>query len=97
MVTTIDRKSWGPGPWQDEPDRLEWEYKGFPCLIVRNNDVSGAWCGYVALPPGHRYFEKPYDEIDVAVHGGLTYANHCQGDICHQPKPGEPVTGPWTK
>lgn len=30
---------------------MEWRYKGFPCLIVRN--PMGALCGYVGVPPGH--------------------------------------------
>lgn len=84
----IDKSKWGPGPWHDEPDRLEWEYKGFPCLMVRA-DSTGSWCGYVAVPATHPAFKKPYDALDVSVHGGITYAGHGQGHICHVPKPGE--------
>jgi hypothetical protein len=38
-----------------------------------------------------------YDEIDgdISVHGGLTYADRCQGDICHVPAPGEPDDVWW--
>lgn len=25
-----------PGPWDDEPDRVEFQHVGFPCLILRN-------------------------------------------------------------
>lgn len=89
------KEQWGPGPWQHEPDRIEWEYKGFPCLMIRNTEVTGSWCGYVAVPPGHPAFEKGYDNVDVDIHGGLTYANHCQGDICHKPKAGEPDNVWW--
>lgn len=87
------KSEWGPGPWQDEPDRVEWEYKGFPCLMVRNMGVTGVWCGYVAVPEGHPEFEKGGDDLDV--HGGITYSNHCSGDICHVPKPGEPDNVWW--
>ena len=92
---TIPKSEWGPGPWQEETDRLEWEYKGFPCLMVRDMHVTGAWCGYVALPPDHPQFEKDSDKVDVDVHGGLIYSDHCQGDICHEPKPGEPDNVWW--
>lgn len=83
---------WGEGPWQNEPDRLEFRLRGYPCLLQRNVWVSGAWCGYVAVPPKHPYYRKPYNKLNhVLVHGGLTYADHCQegGHICHIPKQGE--------
>ncbi len=56
----LPKKEWGPGPWQDEPDRLEWRYKGFPCLMVRNSNVTGSWCGYVGVAPGHPWHGKGY-------------------------------------
>jgi hypothetical protein len=81
----IDKATWGEGPWQSEPDRAEWRHAGLPCLALRNQ--HGAWCGYVAVPPGHSLHGKPYDDADVSVHGGLTYANRCSGHICHTPQP----------
>ncbi len=95
MEPRFPKKEWGEGPWQEESDRLEWEYKGFPCLMRRNMEITGSWCGYVAVPPGHPAFEKGYDDVEVDVHGGLTYANHCQGPICHVPAPGEPDNVWW--
>jgi hypothetical protein len=71
-------------PWKSEPNHIDFEHAGFPCIMHRN--PMGAWCGYVGVPSTHQYFKKHYDECDVSVHGGLTYANECQGDICH---PGE--------
>jgi hypothetical protein len=92
---TIDKTKWGRGPWQKEPDRFEWKHKGFPCLAVRHPRM-GQWCGYVAVPPGHPYYEKPCDECaDIDVHGGLTYADHCNRHICHVPAPGEPDDVWW--
>jgi hypothetical protein len=34
----VDRTGWPPGPWDDEPDRIEWidEATGQPCLMRRN-------------------------------------------------------------
>ncbi len=89
----VDRSGWPAGPWDDEPDRVEWRAHGFPCLIVRNR--SGALCGYVGLPPGHRFHGADYSTPDVSVHGGLTYANACQGRICHVAQPGEPDAVWW--
>lgn len=93
----------GPGPWDDEPDREEWRAFGLPCLVRRG--PSGAWCGYVGLPSSHPYHGVSYSDplcghagcydhnIDVYVHGGLTYAASCDGDettgICHVPQEGE--------
>lgn len=85
----LDKSDWGPGPWQDEPDRVEWKAHGFHCLITRS-DLSGSLCGYVALPEGHPWFEKGYDQIEADAHGGVNYVGHCQGKICHVPPPGEP-------
>ena len=76
-------------PWEGEPNRLDFQYKGYQCLINRvnhrppknPNDWLGHLCGYVALPPSHPYYGKDYDDIPVKVHGGLTYAQDSQGEI----------------
>src|SRR6266496_32796 len=85
----IDRTGWPAGPWDNEPDRLEWRDKatGFPCLIVRNR--MGGLCGYVGVPTKHPFHGKNYDSVNISVHGGLTYSGACAGHICHIPKPGE--------
>src|SRR5438067_12443361 len=97
-----EKRKWGPGPWQDEPDRVDFEHAGLPCLILRG--PVGAWCGYAAVPPGHPLHGKGYSElydyetesgIDIRVHGGLTYAGACSGDICHVPRLGEPDDVWW--
>ena len=37
--------------------------------------LSGGYAnGYVAVPPGHPLFGKHYDEVEVNIHGGLTYS-----------------------
>lgn len=92
-----DKRNWRPGPWINEPDRVEWRHRGLPCLIVRNH--TGALCGYVAVPPGHPAHGAGYDSVNVDVHGGLTFANHCDTSeralICHTPEPGEPDDVWW--
>jgi hypothetical protein len=101
--TTIDKSELGPGPWQDEPDKVQWQDKdtGLPCLAVRNPN-GGHWCGYVGLPPGHRWHGAQYEDVPVyVVHGGLTFSDACEpGDdestgICHTPAPGEPDDVWW--
>lgn len=89
----IDRTGWPSGPWDSEPDRVQFAHAGLACLLVRNH--MGAWCGYVGVPEEHPDFKKEYDNVDVKVHGGLTYANLCQGGICHVPDPGMPETVWW--
>jgi hypothetical protein len=91
----IDKSAWGDGPWQTEPDRVEWEHAGLPCLALRS-EMGGNWCGYAAVLPGHPLHGTFDDDLDVHVHGGLTYANRCDGErICHVPKPGEPDDVWW--
>lgn len=92
--TTIEKDNWGDGPWQAEPDKIQWvdEATDLDCLIVRNR--LGALCGYVGVPPEHPWHRKDYSDKVVAggdewdgridgiidVHGGLTYADACQKD-----------------
>lgn len=76
------KKKWGEGPWSKEPDRVEFEVFGFHCLLQRS--AMGAWCGYVALPEGHPFYNLDYTIPDVSVHGGLIYSNVCAGHICHK-------------
>lgn len=85
----VDRTGWPPGPWDDEPDRIEWRSDGLPCLIVRNR--WGALCGYVAVSDGHPWFGEDYNALPaLEVHGGLTYTGSCADHICHAPAEGEP-------
>ena len=74
----------GEGPWSKENDRVEFKNAGLTCLIQRNS--LGAWCGYVGIPSSHRFYKKHYDTVDVEVevHGGLTYSGECAGVICHK-------------
>lgn len=48
-------------------------YKGYKGLIIQHPSV-GHLCGYVVIPEGHYLYEKHYDDIDLDVHGGLTYS-----------------------
>jgi hypothetical protein len=98
---TIDKTSWGPGPYQDEPDKVQFadEATGLPCLI-RRVEALGSLCGYVGVPEGHPWHGQDYDNVDADVHGGLTFAGAGGGgdeatSICHKPEPDEPDTVYW--
>jgi hypothetical protein len=89
----LDKSAWGPGPWQDEPDRVDFVHAGFACFAKRG--PAGSWCGYVGVPSDHPAYGKEYDDVDVDVHGGLTYSDRCQGELCHIPEPGMPDDVWW--
>ena len=99
--TTTDKASWGPGPWESEPDKEQFadEATGLPCLVKRS-PFGGNLCGYVGVSEGHPWFGKDYGDVPAEAHGGLTFAAFCQeGDeahtICHVPGPGEPDRVWW--
>lgn len=89
----LGRAGWPHGPWDKEPDRKEWRDTRatpvLPCLIVRQESM-GHLCGYVGVPPGHPWYGKM---PSASVHGGVTYGEKCQGNICHVAQPGE--SEPW--
>lgn len=91
---TINKSTWERGEWDHEPDKIQFpdEVTGLPCLIVRG--PVGALCGYVGVTSEHPLFGQSYDDVNVSVHGGLTFAGACQPDaedhgICHRPSAGE--------
>lgn len=100
--TTIDKSTWGDGPWTEEPDKIFWidQVTGLDCLIVRSV-FSGSLCGYVGVPPEHPAYDKDYDSIEVDVYGGLTYGDFCQEEapeesgVCHLPEDGATEKPYW--
>ncbi len=49
-------------------------YAEYEILIIRT--PFGHYCVYVKLPAGHPDIGKEYDEIDIDVHGDLTYGQN---------------------
>jgi hypothetical protein len=97
-----DKAQWGPGPWQDEPDKVQWtdEETGMACLVVRG--PVGALCGYVGVPDGHPWHGMHFRDVDAGedLHRELSYSHECQGDpngetVCHVAGDGEPDTLWW--
>ena len=95
----MDKSGLPPGPWMDEPDKLVWvdTATNLDCMIVRG--PLGSLCGYVGVDSEHPNHGKTYwtDEggLDVDVHGGITYANKCEGTVCHVPEPGRTADIWW--
>ena len=57
-------------------------YKGYDYAILSMGTHPTA---YVRIPEGHKYFDKHYDDVDIEVHGGLTYS---AGSVKHINKRG---------
>lgn len=62
QYTTIDKSAWPRGPWDHEPDKIQWQdpATGLPCLIDRKD--MGIFCGYVGVPESHPWYGKAYSE-----------------------------------
>lgn len=60
------------------PERVlaQGTHLGHEWVIVHN--TIGFRCGYVRVPKDHPWYGKHYDDIDVKVHGGLTFAKKDQ-------------------
>lgn len=69
-ISTEDKSTWGEGPWQQEPDILEWKEHGFHCMIKRA--PTGALCGYVAVEKGHPIFGLNYYKSDFYIEDVLS-------------------------
>ena len=52
----------------------DWTTQAGLRAVVVVQDHGSRW-GYVAVPEGHAMHGKDYDEVDVTVHGGLTFAD----------------------
>lgn len=66
--------------WESEPNRKEWEHVGLKCLVLRAQHL-GHLNGYVGVPEGHPAYDRDYNEIDVEVHGGLTFGDFGDGQL----------------
>lgn len=84
LFTSDDKlKWWGYGEWVEEPDEIRFECEGIQCHVTRFA-VQEPFCkefhmfggylnGYVCIPSHHPYYHKKYEDIDIAVHGGLSF------------------------
>lgn len=60
-----------PREWPPQESAVkEWKAYGMKCAVARG---PGALCGYVHVPADHPDANSFYDDVDVEVHGGLTF------------------------
>jgi hypothetical protein len=59
---------------KSEPNEETFDYKGYKCLIIRHPEFLHL-CGYVGVNKDHKYYKKHYDEVDIDVHGGLSWSD----------------------
>ena len=62
---------------------LSYEIAGIPSpIMIKRNTLSyierGWGNGYVKIIPSHKDYGKGYDDIDVSIHGGLTFSEIIQ-------------------
>lgn len=67
----LDKSSWPRGPWDIEPDLLQFTSFGLPCVIIRTG--LGHLCGYVGVLPDHPHATGMRNINDLSVHGGVTW------------------------
>lgn len=56
-----------------------WKDRGFICFILHNSTFD-TLNGYISIPPYHPWYKKSYDDIDIEVHGGLTFSEDMNGE-----------------
>lgn len=84
----VDRTNWEPGPWDQEPDRVQWQHAGYACLMTRHPH-HGNWCGYVGVDEASPFFAKKWGGDDFpALDHEVNYSDFCDGHICHVPEAG---------
>ena len=79
MGETCSKEHLPQGPWTEDiekyPERVyEFPSNGYACKIVRQKGWN--WNGYITLPLTHPDYGKNYNDIDVHVHGGLTFSEN---------------------
>lgn len=79
-------KHFGYRDWLDEPDEIEFKYRGIKCMVQRvvkrepfaKDEVyfGGHFCGYIFLPKDHPLSAIDKKEISISCHGGITYRKY---------------------
>ena len=65
--------------WDNEFDFYELATKdGWKAYIKRHPNL-GHLCGYVAIPPWHPFYGLRCEDINVWVHGGITWSGFFKG------------------
>lgn len=67
----LNKSSWPKGPWDQEPDLLQFTHSGLPCVVLRT--YLGHLCGYVGVAVDHPCATGNRSIYDLSVHGGVTW------------------------
>jgi hypothetical protein len=59
--------------------RKEWEAHGFKCRVL-DSPFQG-YNGYVAVQKNHPIFGLSYNDFDINVHGGITFADFGKDEL----------------
>ena len=70
-----DIKRFTIGPEKKSEILKKWISHGLDCLALQGPFGIN---GYVGIPENHPDYKKDYDDVEVDVHGGLTFAD--EGD-----------------
>jgi len=54
----------------------DFKYRGMRCVVLALD--MGHRCGYVHIPTRHKLYRKNYDDVNIQVHGGLTFSDFLQ-------------------
>jgi hypothetical protein len=73
---TMNSASWRDikGKWNNEPDLIELEEKGYH-MFAKRHSTMGNLNGYVGVNINNPLFGVDYNKMDVEVHGGLTFSS----------------------
>jgi len=64
----------------------KWKHKGLQCRVL-SSPFEGTLNGYVAVTEKHPAYGKSYDDLDIDVHGGLTFGSQGRKDSLRWPNP----------
>lgn len=86
----IDKSSWPPGPWHDEPDWASFRAHGLECEVVRHYR-GGHLCGYV-----YCIHDVPYKLLpeDITYGTGAVYGFDCGPVSNYRPGTDDPLGEP---
>jgi hypothetical protein len=57
-------------------ERIWFTESGYRAIVLFTQ--TGHRCGYVEIPRSHTCYEKGYSDVDVTVHGGLTFSAYSE-------------------
>ncbi|MBW8308063.1 MAG: hypothetical protein K0M45_00215 [Candidatus Paracaedibacteraceae bacterium] len=70
----VDKVGWPAGEWHNEPNCILWIDRGtgLKCVIFRHY-YYGTLSGYIYAPLSALPESEDYNDLDLEVHGGVTY------------------------